>query len=494
VKNQALDRSDIQGLVASGYDHLLAARYAFFRVADAGRARAWLNNLLPQVTNAVHPGSHKGATHLNVAFTWNGLVALSERDLIKGFPYEFVAGMTRPEADLILGDRGDSGADHWELGGPRNQEIHLLLLLHADSGQTLTGFAAPICGPQACAQAGLVEVFSQDAIRRRDDPFEPFGFRDGISQPAIEGLTGRRPPPALDLIKAGEFLLGHQDEYGQLSRTPAVENWRDPEGYLLEHPECPDKLRAFGTNGTYLVFRKLSQDVGGFWNFVDQHARASSGDFAHQRELFAARMVGRWRSGAPLVLDPEVPGSRVTNDFTYTGLDRSGVRCPIGSHIRRANPRDALPMPALQSMGQVRRHRIIRRGRKYATPAGGSTPDHPSNSDQGLCFIALNGDLRRQFEFIQQTWLNGPTFNGLDNDKDPIVGDNDGSGKFTIQREVVNTHITGLRRFVTVKGGGYLFLPPVRALRFLANYPFQTPCAHGATPSGDPATARSRNP
>jgi Dyp-type peroxidase family len=489
-----LDREDVQGLIASGYDHLDCVRYVFLRIADPVRARAWLGDTLPRITNAVHPGDSKRTKHLNIAFAWNGLVRLTEPGLIKGFSYEFIAGMTRNEADLILGDTGASARDKWEFGWPRNpeQEIHLLLLIYADTDHRLRHFADQICGPQVCAQRGLQVVFEQEAIRKHHDLFEPFGFRDGISQPAILGLTGRRKRHMLDPVKTGEFLLGHEDEWKQLARVPGVDNWRDPKGYLPAHPECPDKFRAFGTNGTYLVFRKLSQDVAGFWAFVDHHARTFGGNFQHERDRLAARMVGRWKTGAPLVLYPDNPGASTANDFTYTQLDPAGVRCPIGAHIRRANPRDSLQLPPLQSMSEVRRHRIIRRGRKYCKLAAGSTPDNPKIDDQGICFIALNADLRRQFEFVQQTWLNRPTFNELDNDKDPIAGDNDGTRQFSIQQRPVNQHITGLPRFVTVKGGGYFFLPPMSALRFLVNYPSQTSGAGASAPSPTPPTPREQ--
>ncbi|MGH7948252.1 MAG: Dyp-type peroxidase, partial [Candidatus Binataceae bacterium] len=156
-------------------------------------------------------------------------------------------------------------------------------------------------------------------------------------------------------------------------------------------------------------------------------------------------------------------------DFLYTPTDAEGLACPIGSHIRRANPRDSLPLSPSKSLGLSSHHRIIRRGRKYCEPGEGSTNDNPK-SNKGLYFVAINADLRRQFEFIQQTWINNPTFHGLDDDKDPIVGDNDGRGEFTIQAKPVDKRICGLRRFVTVRGGGYFFLPGIKALKFLANY------------------------
>ena len=147
--------------------------------------------------------------------------------------------------------------------------------------------------------------------------------------------------------------------------------------------------------------------------------------------------------------------------------DAKGHSCPIGSHIRRSNPRDSLPVGPAQSRAVSKRHRIIRRGRIYREPEpelqGGS-----NGRDQGLVFIALNADLRRQFEFIQQTWLNNPNCNGLQGEKDPLLGDNDSSGMFTVQGSSTDKRLHGLSRFVKVKGGAYFFLPGVKALTFLA--------------------------
>src|SRR5262249_23157920 len=144
-----------------------------------------------------------------------------------------------------------------------------------------------------------------------------------------------------------------------------------------------------------------------------------------------------------------------------------GLRCPIGSHIRRVNPRDSLPFTREKSLELTRRHRLVRRARKYKE----SVEDEDGTTDEdGLCFIALNADLRRQFEFIQETWINSPTFGGLDNDKDPNCGDNDGSGEFTIQGDPAALRIYGIDRFVRVRGGGYFFLPGIAALKYLADY------------------------
>ncbi|MGO9450126.1 MAG: Dyp-type peroxidase [Candidatus Binataceae bacterium] len=462
---ESIDRADIQGIVASGYDHLDYACFVFLEITDRHEAQDWLRSIVAAITTAVYPES-KSASCVNLALTWKGLIELGiPKEPVQNFPHEFVAGMNRPEAALILGDTGDSSKEHWLYGGDETQQsLHILVLLYGKSAPTIETLFDHTCSPNALG-GGLRLLARQDAARRHGDLSEPFGFRDGISQPPVKGLIGRSRLVE-DPIKTGEFVLGYENELGQLTRIPTVDAWQDPRGYLAGHPRLPAKLRAFGLNGTYLVFRRLSQNVKAFSDFVN----TSVGNDPHLRERFAAKLVGRWKGGAPLVLAPEVPGNEPANDFLYMSDDPDGQRCPLGSHIRRANPRDSILMlPPWKSLQVSRRHRIVRRGRKYCELAKASTPDH-SGYEQGLYFIALNADLRRQFEFIQQTWLNSPTFNGLDNDKDPIVSDNTGDGEFTIQAKPINCHFRGLERFVTVRGGGYFFVPGIRAIRFLANY------------------------
>jgi len=469
--SEKVDRKDIQGLLASGYNHLNHARFLFLRVIDRVKTRAWLAKVVDKVTTAEYPGKHKAANSLNLALTFKGIEAMGfAGNLICGFSHEFEAGMTRPEAAQILGDNGPSDQANWEFGSiaaERERPLHLLALLYGDSEDSVRNFArACELYPIVAANIGLELVYRQDASHDRDDLTEPFGFRDGISQPSVEGLAGKSSKHR-DLIKTGEFVLGYKDGKGLKSTIASIDNWYDPEGYLAAHPDYPNDRRAFGLNGSYLVFRKLSQNVNGFWDYID----LQSGKHPKRRELLAARFIGRWRSGAPLVLAPENPGAEPVNDFLYTPTDPDGIACPIGAHIRRANPRDSLPNWPSQSIATSNRHRIIRRGRKYLTPIDGDGEGgKKGNQDQGLCFIALNADLLRQFEFIQYTWLNNPQFNGLDNDKDPVIGDNDGTYQFTVQGTPLNCHVRGLPRFVTMKGGGYFFQPGLRALRFLANY------------------------
>jgi Dyp-type peroxidase family len=229
--------------------------------------------------------------------------------------------------------------------------------------------------------------------------------------------------------------------------------------------------RDFGRNGSYLVLRTLQQDVGAFWRFMDDATRRPDGtpDEA-ARTALAAHMVGRWPSGAPVTMAPEsdAPDLAGANDFAYHATDAGGLGCPVGAHVRRANPRDSLP-PKPGEAGSVavnKRHRLLRRGRPYGSAHSGNT---------GLHFVALCADLARQFEFVTHTWVLNPHFDGLYDDADPVLGGHRDAGdpvegaSFTRQARPVRRRVHDVPVFVTVRGGAYFFLPGRRALRFLAS-------------------------
>jgi Dyp-type peroxidase family len=283
---------------------------------------------------------------------------------------------------------------------------------------------------------------------------EPFGFRDGISQPLVEGLS--KKGPAATTLKFGEFVLGYPNEYGRYT-----------ERHLL------DEAAEVGRNGTYLVFRQLRQDVRGFWRHLDQ---AAGGD-PQRRVRLAAKLVGRWPGGASLALSPDSDDSELAfeNDFGYFHGDRDGAKCPIGAHVRRANPRDSLdPKPGSdKSLAINRRHRILRRGREYGrqllSPEEARGEPPPDDEERGLHFVCLNANLSRQFELVQATWVNSPKFAGLYDDSDPLTGPSQPyGGTFTIQSDGARERLTGMPRFVSVRGGAYFFLPGLTAVRALA--------------------------
>ena len=214
------------------------------------------------------------------------------------------------------------------------------------------------------------------------------------------------------------------------------------------------RVPVFGHNGSFLVFRKLAQDVKGFQSFVERATRNADGSNNPDRaKLLSAKMISRWPSGAPLTLapvkdNPELGSNKYrNNDFGFAISDHDGFACPVGSHIRRANPTPcaaAFPPYGKLSLNIANRHRIIRRGRPYreASAASGNVVE------QGLLFLAINVlPLVRQFEFIQQSWLNNPKFNGLYDERDPrsaIVG---GDAMMTMQAKPVRERLAWTSSF-----------------------------------------------
>jgi len=433
----SIEHEDLQGLLARGYPSLRAATYVLLAITDAAAARAWLGSL--QVTPAP---VRLPETALNVALVPSGLrkLGLSE-DTLQQFSNEFSAGMTTAHRRRMLGDQGESAPEHWQWGGPSTPTIDVLLLLFATDDAALAQHHSAI----AAGYAGVSEILRLDAVIDLDGR-EHFGFADGISQPTIAGLSSRTDTPS-NTIQPGEVILGYANEYGRLT----------------EHP-------PLARNGSYLVFRHLSQDVRAFWRYVDG---ASGGDAARRTRL-AAKMVGRWPSGAPLTLTPDVddPLLANANDFTYHQFDQFGLNCPISAHVRRSHPRDSLdPDPGTErSVSLDRRHRLLRRGREYgppiADPFSEAAADEP---DRGLFFICLCANIARQFEFVQHTWLNNPKFAERYTEPDPIVGYHPpGAATFTVPAEPVRERYENLPQFVTTRGGGYFFLPALSALRWLA--------------------------
>jgi Dyp-type peroxidase family len=287
--------------------------------------------------------------------------------------------------------------------------------------------------------------------RARVADHEPFGFRDGLEQPHVEGSRRSRPSHAVE-IPAGEFVLGHRNAYDEV---PSVPRGRGD--------------FALGENGTYLVYRKLAQDVSGFWSTMLERA-VPRGDTKAAVAL-ASRIVGRWPSGAPLVTYPDSdPGETFRRDFDFHAEDREGHRCPLGAHIRRANPRDALAPSPEASRKAVARHRILRRGRVYGPPTPPSVAERarPSAAERGLVFLAINASIRRQFEFIQQTWVNNPKFAGLHDERDPLAATTKHERRFSIQADPARRRELRLPAFVTVRGGAYFFVPSRAAIAWLA--------------------------
>jgi len=472
-----LDRKDIQGLVVSSYKHLPCAAFLLLRIADAGRARSWLTALTREITASE---GRQGDSSTNVALTWTGLKNLGlSQTVLSTFSLPFQEGMGTNHRSRILGDTDGNAPSNWDWGGNATSQVDLLLLLYGKDENVLKAqFLAK--REQLAANGGLAEVAVLEA-HRQPDSHEHFGFNDGIGQPVMEGTGNKdrqlkRTHHATEL-PAGEFLMGHPNVYGVIADGPVVSAGADSGNYLVPIQTEAGRLNVtpgmhdLALNGTYLVLRQLAQDVAKFWNFLDTATRAGNGGSdAVARERLGAKFVGRWQSGAPLVLSAQQdnPALMNENNFDYLATDRQGTACPVGAHIRRSNPRDSLGPDAPTALTSANRHRILRRGRSYGKRIADPMVD--DGAKRGLIFICLNSDIERQFEFVQQTWLNNPVFGGLDAEVDPLVGNlAKGDCVYTVQSQPMRSRVHNLERFVSVKGGAYFFLPSIRGLRYLAS-------------------------
>ncbi|MFT3878486.1 MAG: Dyp-type peroxidase [Gemmatales bacterium] len=223
---------------------------------------------------------------------------------------------------------------------------------------------------------------------------------------------------------------------------------------MVDQP-LPEVLRR---NGSYMAYRRLQEHVGAFRDFLQQHGKTSE-----EQELIAAKLMGRWRSGAPLVLAPDKDDPALgadplrNNNFNYKEMDPHGYAVPLGSHIRRMNPRDTAP--------NMNRRRMIRRGATYGPPLPDGAPE--DGADRGIAAFILCASLIRQFEFAQNVWANDKNFHELANERDPIIGNQDGTLEYKIPKRPIRRVLKGLPSLTTVRGGAYFFLPGIKALRYL---------------------------
>ena len=417
-----------------------AARYGFLSFRQPDHGRAWLSGIIDRVGRgrATGSGEFADARWVTVAFTWNGLRALGVDDAsLATFPEEFRQGMAARAA--IIGDTGANHPDHW-VGGLASPDLHAIVILFArDVAERERSVAEHQKYAVAFPGVEALSTLDLEATPPFDYAHDHFGYRDRMSQPEIDGMGVTPTPGSGPPLKPGEFFLGYPDEGG----SPAA----------LPQPEILSR------NGSYLAYRRLEEHVGAFRDFLCQH-----GETSEEQELVAAKMMGRWRSGAPLVLAPTKDDPALAadpqrnNNFDYATMDPHGYAVPLGSHIRRMNPRD--------TASNMNRRRMIRRGGTYGPPLPEGAPD--DGVERGIAAFVGCASVIRQFEFAQNVWANDPSFHELGNERDPFVGTQDGSYDLTIPKRPIRKKIKGLPAFCTVKGGAYFFLPGIRALKFLA--------------------------
>jgi deferrochelatase/peroxidase EfeB len=498
--------SEIQSLVFGGLGFLKHGTTLVFDSlpSDVAKARQWLDGIRPDI--AFNDGRRLGKDRtavLTLGLGPGGLARLGLRDTeLESFPFAFVEGMCGAGRSRILGD--DETTLEW---GKRPPDV--VLLVYGEHAGAVRRLKASVI--KRATAAGMPAPYEVPLETVTDNKAEPFGFVDGISQPVIRGTyKGMRNADPIHLVEPGEFILGYPDNRGNTPPGPTLAAWRDPANLLPLVDPLPgfdqnqvEHDRDLGFNGTFLVIRELEQEVDAFWDYCEKEAKIVDADgrlpapYHVTKEFIGAKLVGRWPDGSSLTRYPyqqrtkekqaapthetvraegasfggstvstaPKPPSRLPgdNDFLHGAEDPEALRCPFGAHIRRSNPRDSLMPGSADEITITNRHRIIRVGRPYAKRRG---------IKPGILFMCLNGDIERQFEFIQQTWLHNPAFHGLTCEKDPLLGDGEeGNCSFTIPSRSGPVQLSPMRSFVNTRGGGYFFLPGKRLIEYLSSAP-----------------------
>ncbi len=479
-----------QGLIVSPFAHLPYG-VALLLDASAAPGAAWLRALLDPARGClrVTDATGKDVDELGAAvgccaltFTAPGLSLLGlDAAVLETFAQPFIEGMHTLNRRRRLGDalldpptraRRPLWGGNAEKANPDavvcERTVHAAVLLYHETADKLAAYAAPVRG---CLTASGVTIVHELSLSLMFDDSTPplsrehFGFADGISQPvpfgdAIVTDAGLAyPAHPVHAVATGDLLIGHINAHDEPSPGPTMPATAAGAALLPAAPGLSGFV-SLGLNGSYLVVRELSQDVDAFWRSMADAAR----QLGHSNAAWVAeRVVGRTKDGVVL---SEVPPAATKdgpgNDFLYFDDDALGNHCPLGSHVRRSNPRDGLAPDAGSKatlLKSANNHRILRRGRKYAAY---DVPDAPSLP--GLLFMCLNTDLERQFEFVQQTWLMNPSFAALFDEHDPLLGP---ASPFTIPADPLRLR-PNIATFVQLIGGEYFFLPSLPALAFLA--------------------------
>jgi Dyp-type peroxidase family len=433
-----LDLHEIQATVLRQRPAPYFGSHVLLRVDDAKAGRAFLRQLTPYVDSAAGWRNVANAW-IAVGISYAGLEALGlPQGSLQSFPEVFREGMAARAPHLR--DEGVNDPKNWDPSFG-NGQVHIGLSVFSDSEEKHRRVLAIASGQYKVSGVSVLAI--QDFGAQPGD-LNSLGYKDGIDQPAIEGSCVDPLPGQGQPIKAGEFVLGYPGEAG----------------FPLPMPQ-PDIL---GRNGTYVGFRKYQTRVGAFNRFLQ-----GSGRTEEERELLAAKLVGRWRSGAPLTLAPEVDDPALgadpnrNNDFNYSN-DARGRQAPFGCHVRRMNPRDT----KLTRLTDVNLHRLIRRGTTYGPPYDKSALSEADDQvPRGAYFLFISAKAMDTIEFLQQEWINDGNFMGLGSERDPIIGKQEEGASFTIPRYPVRQLIHGIETFNVLRGGEYFFMPSLSALTWI---------------------------
>jgi Dyp-type peroxidase family len=491
--------------------------------ADQRPAGSWLQTLMgvAPITDADGADSRAAC----IAFTWTGLQNLGLSDAaLASFSAPFSEGMYQEDRLRRLGDKINDtwqatiidGGPLWsanipvpkkdttqpkesplgnvggtpegiERAAPTSTTVHALLLLYDADVAAVTAWAGAVEQALTPANVKIVRRLQLD-LRPDQNGFgrEHFGFVDGISQPLpYENITSGGPTVLVDSqpaphdywngVPLGDILIGHNDLHNEKTPGPLVPDSADGKARAagLKAEGAPAGLLNFGLNGSYLVVRELRQNVAAFWKSLKAEAEKISLQGSSAKPVsdqwLAERVIGRSIDGHLLCPgDAFLPPDQYDcpqNDFLFKTTDPDGFGCPLGSHVRRANPRDSLAkdLASVQTLlDAANNHRILRRGRKYGTTI--QQRDQDDSSERGLLFMCLNTDIARQFEFIQQRWLLNRNFSTLFDETDPLIGP---KGPFTVNEQPLR-QIVNVETYIQCAGGEYFFLPSIPALNYLA--------------------------
>ena len=437
----ALEFDEIQATVLRPRPAPYVGTHIGLRIDNARAGREVLRRLTPHVDSAASWWKAR-STWLSVGISYAGLEALGVPPTsLQSFPEAFRVGMAARARQL--GDFGINDPKNWETPFG-NREVNIALSVFSDTEENRRRVLA-VARQQYEKLSGVALVLADDFGAQPGD-LNSLGYKDGIDQPPIEG-SGVEPFPGQGRpIKPGEFILGYPSEAGPPLPMP------EPE--------------ILGRNGTFVGLRKYQSRVGAFNRFL--HANGST---EQERELIAAKLVGRWRSGTPLTLAPDVDDPVLgadrqrNNNFDYS-KDPRGRQVPFGAHIRRMNPRDTV----LTRLSDINIHRLIRRGTTYGAPYDANALSAADDEvPRGAYFLFISAKAMATIEFLQQDWINDGDFIGAGREHDPIVGLQDEGATFTIPREPARRRLRGIETFNVVRGGEYFFLPSLSALNWLAN-------------------------